>query len=86
LLERVNWRQQTSVWRQIIQDQSKRMNLIIENVLQLSRRSPAEPQTLQLNEWLEALPATSAAMPVPSRQLHVECERSRCKRAWTLIN
>ncbi len=33
---------------QIIQDQSKRMNLVIENVLQLSRRRQAEPQQLDL--------------------------------------
>ncbi|HGN3443896.1 TPA: PAS domain-containing sensor histidine kinase [Pseudomonas aeruginosa] len=38
---------------QIIQDQSKRMNLVIENVLQLSRRRQAEPQQLDLKEWLQ---------------------------------
>jgi len=37
---------------QIIQDQSQRMNLIIENVLQLSRRQQADPQSLELNTWL----------------------------------
>ncbi|MGV8664294.1 PAS domain-containing sensor histidine kinase, partial [Pseudomonas aeruginosa] len=36
-----------------IQDQSKRMNLVIENVLQLSRRRQAEPQQLDLKEWLQ---------------------------------
>ncbi|UXJ51800.1 sensor histidine kinase [Pseudomonas citronellolis] len=38
---------------QIIQDQSRRMNLVIENVLQLSRRRQAEPQQLDLKEWLQ---------------------------------
>ncbi|WP_213875349.1 ATP-binding protein [Pseudomonas sp. dw_358] len=38
---------------QIIQDQCKRMNLIIENVLQLSRRRQAEPEMLDLAHWLE---------------------------------
>ena len=37
---------------QIIQDQSRRMNLIIENILQLSRRRPAEPELLDLSEWI----------------------------------
>ncbi|MBF7730248.1 sensor histidine kinase [Pseudomonas sp. N040] len=37
---------------QIIQDQSRRMNLVIENVLQLSRRRAAEPKLLDLSAWL----------------------------------
>lgn len=37
---------------QIIQDHSRRMNLVIENVLQLSRRQAAEPQLLDLKYWL----------------------------------
>ena len=37
---------------QIVQDQSRRMNLIIENILQLSRRRPAEPKLLDLSGWL----------------------------------
>jgi len=38
---------------QIIQDQSRRMNLVIENVLQLSRRRQTEPHLLDLRQWLE---------------------------------
>jgi two-component system sensor histidine kinase PilS (NtrC family) len=38
---------------QIIQDQSRRMNLVIENVLQLSRRRQTEPHLLDLKQWLE---------------------------------
>lgn len=37
---------------QIIQDQSRRMNLVIENVLQLSRQRQTEPQLLDLKQWL----------------------------------
>ncbi|MDD0844528.1 sensor histidine kinase [Pseudomonas sp. Gutcm_11s] len=37
---------------QIIQDHSRRMNMVIENVLQLSRRRQAEPQLLDLRYWL----------------------------------
>ncbi|ENA33285.1 MULTISPECIES: sensor histidine kinase [Pseudomonas] len=37
---------------QIIQDHSRRMNIIIENVLQLSRRRQAEPQLLDLKYWV----------------------------------
>ncbi|MGN8277286.1 two-component system sensor histidine kinase NtrB [Pseudomonas sp. SMV71] len=38
---------------QIIQDHSQRMNRVIENVLQLSRRQTSTPQRLDLRTWLE---------------------------------
>ncbi|PWK40977.1 sensor protein PilS [Pseudomonas sp. OV226] len=38
---------------QIIQDHSARMNRVIENVLQLSRRQQTVPQRLDLKPWLE---------------------------------
>ncbi|WP_260962567.1 two-component system sensor histidine kinase NtrB [Pseudomonas citri] len=38
---------------QIIQDHSQRMNRVIENVLQVSRRQPTTPQRLDLRAWLE---------------------------------
>lgn len=37
---------------EMIRENSIRMNAIIENVLQLSRRTPAEPQILNLRSWL----------------------------------
>lgn len=37
---------------EMIRENSIRMNAIIENVLQLSRRKPAEPQILNLGSWL----------------------------------
>ena len=38
---------------QIIREQSVRMNVIIENVMQLSRRDKAVPEHLMLKSWLE---------------------------------
>lgn len=38
---------------EIIRTQSKRMNSIIENVLQLSRREQSKPQNVALKPWLE---------------------------------
>lgn len=55
---------------QIIQDQSQRMNLIIENVLQLSRRRQAEAQQLDLVPWLEHFVATRGLEP--HQQLHLQ--------------
>jgi two-component system sensor histidine kinase PilS (NtrC family) len=56
---------------QIIQDQCKRMNLIIENVLQLSRRRPAEPQMLDLKQWLQQFVAEFRASVQGRQQLHM---------------
>lgn len=36
----------------IIDDQGKRMNTVVENVLQLSRRDHVSPERLRLNDWL----------------------------------
>lgn len=38
---------------EIIRANSRRMNRIIENVLQLGRRQPSHPETLRLKPWLE---------------------------------
>ncbi|NOY62694.1 MAG: ATPase [Gammaproteobacteria bacterium] len=38
---------------QIILDHSKRVNIIVKNILQLSRRSRSQPQTFNLNNWIE---------------------------------
>lgn len=56
---------------QIIQDQSKRMNLIIENVLQLSRRRPAAPEPLDLKAWLEGFVAEFRTVARAGQQLHM---------------
>ncbi|WP_038289380.1 sensor histidine kinase [Zooshikella ganghwensis] len=38
---------------EIIQNHSRRMNIIIENVLQLTRRKTSNPQALLLNDWIK---------------------------------
>ncbi|KAF1071858.1 MAG: Globin-coupled histidine kinase [Pseudomonas citronellolis] len=57
---------------QIIQDQSRRMNLIIENVLQLSRRRQSEPQLLDLKYWLHRFVAEQAQSLRADQQVHLE--------------
>ncbi|WP_020207890.1 sensor histidine kinase [Gilvimarinus chinensis] len=37
---------------EIINDQTQRVNQIIENILQVSRRSPASPTTIELNQFM----------------------------------
>ncbi|MFO7705648.1 MAG: ATP-binding protein [Halopseudomonas sp.] len=43
---------------EIIQQHSKRMNKVIETVLELSRRRPSEPQLIDLTLWLEQFAET----------------------------
>ena len=57
---------------QIIQDHSKRMNLVIENVLQLSRRRQAEPQLLDLKYWLHRFASEFRSSAPSDRQIHLE--------------
>ncbi|WP_268798090.1 sensor histidine kinase [Pseudomonas huanghezhanensis] len=57
---------------QIIQDQSRRMNLVIENVLQLSRRRQTEPQLLDLKQWLQQFVAEHHSAVTDGRQVHLE--------------
>ncbi len=57
---------------QIIQDHSRRMNIVIENVLQLSRRRQAEPQLLDLKYWLHRF-ASEFRQNLPEQQtLHLK--------------
>jgi two-component system sensor histidine kinase PilS (NtrC family) len=39
----------------IIENQARRMNGIVENILQLSRREKSRPELFELNEWLSGL-------------------------------
>ncbi|SEI09514.1 sensor histidine kinase [Pseudomonas asplenii] len=64
---------------QIIQDQSKRMNLVIENVLQLSRRGQAELQLLDLSPWLQAFVRDWRERARPNQQLHLRIENDWLK-------
>ena len=56
---------------QIIQDQSRRMNLVIENVLQLSRRRPAEPKLLDLSQWLQNYVRDFRNSASPNQTIHL---------------
>ncbi len=57
---------------QIIQDHSRRMNLVIENVLQLSRRRQAEPQLLDLKYWLHRFASEFRSAAGAGQTLHLE--------------
>ena len=57
---------------QIIQDQSRRMNLVIENVLQLSRRRQTEPHLLDLKQWIEGFVADTRSRLLPNQSVHLD--------------
>ncbi|UWF48545.1 ATP-binding protein [Pseudomonas sp. N3-W] len=56
---------------QIIQDHSQRMNRVIENVLQLSRRQQSAPQRLDLHAWLEQFVEEAAEHGGERQQIHL---------------
>jgi two-component system sensor histidine kinase PilS (NtrC family) len=56
---------------QIIQDHSQRMNRVIENVLQLSRRQQTLPQRLDLKPWLEQFVAETRERATEGQQIHL---------------
>ena len=59
---------------EIIQSHCVRLNGVIENVLQLSRRKAAEPRRLVLNDWVqEFIEEFSAGVPDhPTFEVHIE--------------
>ncbi len=57
---------------QIIQDQSRRMNLVIENVLQLSRNRKSSPQLLDLKYWMHRFASEFRSTAKGNQQLHLE--------------
>jgi two-component system sensor histidine kinase PilS (NtrC family) len=57
---------------QIIQDHSRRMNLVIENVLQLSRRRQAEPQLLDLKYWIHRFASEFRTTTNENQLLHLD--------------
>lgn len=57
---------------QIILDQSRRINLVIENVLQLSRRRESQPKLLDLRLWLETFVADIRRSAPPHQLTHTE--------------
>ncbi len=61
---------------EIIREHSERMNHVIENVLQLSRRKEAVPKVLNIKSWLEDFISTFKLHDLPHSEitLHVEPE------------
>ncbi|MDY7561909.1 ATP-binding protein [Pseudomonas sp. 10B1] len=57
---------------QIIHDQTRRMDQVIENVLQLSRRRQADPQLLDLKGWLEDFVDEVRGSILTNQLLHVD--------------
>ncbi|MDB5979208.1 MAG: type pilus sensor protein PilS [Pseudomonas sp.] len=57
---------------QIIHDQTRRMDSVIENVLQLSRRRQSEPQLLDLKGWLKQFVSEVHESAPAEQQVHVE--------------
>lgn len=56
---------------QIIQDHSQRMNRVIENVLQLSRRQQTVAQRLDLKPWLEQFVAATREQATECQKIHL---------------
>ena len=56
---------------QIIQDHSQRMNRVIENVLQLSRRQQTIAQRLDLKPWLEQIVAETRERSIDRQHIHL---------------
>lgn len=57
---------------QIIHTQTQRVNQIIENVLYVSRRRPANPQYLVLNPWLKQCVDELQTQLKPEQQIHLD--------------
>ena len=59
---------------QIIQDHSQRMNRVIENVLQLSRRQQSAPQRLDLEPWLAQFVAEAREQAGERQRIHLRID------------
>lgn len=59
---------------QIIHEHTQRMNLVIENVLQLSRRRPRDAQLLDLKYWIHRFCAEFRVRAKPDQQLHIHMQ------------
>lgn len=80
---------------QIITEQARRMNAIIENVMRISRRGSAVPESLQLKPWLESfveelratreLPPESVTIEVEPEDLRIRMDASQLYQVlWNL--
>ncbi len=82
---------------QIISDQARRVNTIIENILQLSRRERSHPQEFILKDWLDAfidefsrtqnIASTLFAVEIKPRDLRVRIDPSQLHQIlWNLCD
>ncbi|GGY78251.1 histidine kinase [Cellvibrio zantedeschiae] len=58
---------------EIIGSHTKRVNQIIENILQLSRRRISNPQTIRLDEWLPKFISDYSATKSPKDKPWIDC-------------
>lgn len=76
LLESAEIQAETRDLANIIDDQGRRMNTIVENVLQLGRRDRTHPTRFSLPNWLSStLPALATALNVPVKALSLVIEQ-----------
>lgn len=60
---------------QIVDDNARRMNDIVESVLRMSRRTPSDPKTFELRDWLSDFVAEfTADVNLQADQVHLEVE------------
>jgi len=59
----------------IVEQNARRVNEVIENVLRLSRREPPRPKPIALDRWLADMAETFlAARQLPARQLRIDVD------------
>lgn len=59
----------------IVEQNARRVNQVIENVLRLSRREPPRPRPIALDDWLADMAETFlAARQLPARQLQIDVD------------
>lgn len=56
----------------MIQRQTRRLDLIIENILQMSRRKPVSPQNIQLDQWIAEMVTDNLPQLEPYIQIQVQ--------------
>ncbi len=78
LLESPDIKSESRDLANIIDDQGRRMNTIVENVLQLGRRDRTHSTSFDLHTWLkDTLPACAAALNIPMGALSLVIEQSQ---------
>ncbi|TCK17338.1 two-component system sensor histidine kinase PilS (NtrC family) [Thiogranum longum] len=81
---------------EIINNHSRRVNEIIESILQLSRRSVSQPQELRLGEWLrlfhgefietEGADAARLVLDIGDDELSIECDPGHLRQVLSNLS